>query len=153
VDQPQKDIDPATFGSTRIGPDGLDAEVVLDTKAEPNVFMKDYTIQGVSADGLPAGGTFSVMRPPELKRETMQPIADPGMQAKIMRAMEILGKKTVSDEDLRALALSGVFKDIPDTQKDGFPRTVSGPPQIKVGATTHQSGPAPPADTTPPPSK
>src|SRR5262249_28110951 len=99
-----EEVDPAMFGSTVIPPSGLDAELSIDTHADPRLIAKNYAIEGASGDGLPATGRVSVMRPPRFSRDTMAPIDDPALQAKIMLAMQILGKQTVTDEDLRELA-------------------------------------------------
>jgi hypothetical protein len=93
---------------------GVEVEVALDTRAEPEVFSLTYSLEGTSADGHPARGTFSVMRPPPRPtRENSQQVRDPVLLAKIKRARELLRQEFVTDEDLWRLEREGKFTDLP----------------------------------------
>lgn len=92
---------------------GVEVEVALDTRAEPEVFSLTYSLEGTSADGHPARGTFSVMRPPPRPtRENSQKVRDPVLLAKIKRARELLKQEFVTDEDLWRLEREGKFADL-----------------------------------------
>ena len=56
----------AVLGTTTIpaGHEGITTTVVLDTQAEPDTFAITYALTGTSAEGYPAAGSFSVMKPP-----------------------------------------------------------------------------------------
>lgn len=111
---PPEQVDPATLPVTEV-PEGRGVEVPvsLDTKAEPDVFSLTYALEGTSADGHPARGTFSVMRPPpQPTRENSNPVYDPVLVAKIKRARELLGQEFVTDEDLWRLEREGKLTDL-----------------------------------------
>ncbi len=89
---------------------GTEVEVVLDTKAEPHVFSITYALEGTLADGHPARGTFSVMRPPPRPtRENSTPVRDAVLRARIQKARELLRQEYVTDEDLLRLEREGRF--------------------------------------------
>lgn len=92
---------------------GVEVEVALDTRAEPEVFSLMYSLEGTSADGHPARGTFSLMRPPPRPtRENSHRVKDPALLARIKRARELLGQEFVTDEDLWRLEREGRFADL-----------------------------------------
>lgn len=106
--------DPASLPVEMIpaGP-GVEVKVTLDTKAEPDVVTLTYQLEGTSADGYPARGTFSVMRPPPRPtKESHIPVTDPRLKAKIQRARELLKQEFVTDEDLLRLEREGRFADL-----------------------------------------
>ncbi|WP_240359020.1 hypothetical protein [Pyxidicoccus trucidator] len=92
---------------------GVEVTVSLDTKAEPDVSVVTYALEGNTLDGHPARGTFSVMRPPpQPTKENSTPITDPLLMAKVKKARELLGQPFVTDEDLWRLEREGRFDDI-----------------------------------------
>jgi len=92
---------------------GVEVTVSLDTKAEPDVSIVTYVLEGNTLDGHPARGTFSVMRPPPTPtKENSTPITDPVLMAKVKKARELLGQPFVTDEDLWRLEREGRFKDL-----------------------------------------
>jgi hypothetical protein len=92
---------------------GTEVKVSFDTKAEPEVFAITYSLEGVSADGHPARGTFSVMRPPPRPtQENSTPVSDPVLLAKVKRARELLHQEYVTDEDIFRLEREGRFADL-----------------------------------------
>lgn len=92
---------------------GVEVAVALDTKAEPEVSMVTYSLEGNTLDGHPARGTFSVMRPPPVPtKENSTPITDPVLTAKVKKARELLGQPYVTDEDLWRLEREGRFDDL-----------------------------------------
>jgi hypothetical protein len=108
-------VDPSgLLGSSIIPPGkGLEFEVKLDTRQEPNAFSLEYALEGKDSEGLPVRGTFSVMRPPpKPTRENNNPVVDPLLKAKIIAARKILNRPYVTDEDLWALERQGKFAEI-----------------------------------------
>ncbi|MFP2904334.1 hypothetical protein ACLESD_04530 [Pyxidicoccus sp. 3LFB2] len=92
---------------------GVEVTVTLDTKAEPDVSVVTYALEGNTLDGHPARGTFSVMRPPpQPTKENSTPITDPVLMAKVKKARELLGQPFVTDEDLWRLEREGRFDDL-----------------------------------------
>jgi hypothetical protein len=111
---PPEQVDVASLPVSEV-PEGKGAEVkvTFDTKAEPEVFAITYALEGVSADGHPARGTFSIMRPPpKPTRENSNPVTDPVLLAKVKRARELLKQEFVTDEDLFRLEREGRFADL-----------------------------------------
>ncbi|HEY0093494.1 MAG TPA: hypothetical protein VGB96_04185, partial [Archangium sp.] len=108
---PPEQVDSASLPVSEV-PEGRGTEVKVsfDTKAEPEVFAITYALEGVSADGHPARGTFSVMRPPPRPtKENSTPITDPVLLAKVKRARELLQQEFVTDEDIFRLEREGKF--------------------------------------------
>jgi hypothetical protein len=90
---------------------GVEVTVSLDTKAEPDVSVITYALEGSTLDGHPARGTFSVMRPPpQPTKDNSRPITDPVLLAKVKKARELLGQPYVTDEDLWRLEREGRFE-------------------------------------------
>lgn len=111
---PPEQVDAATLPITEIpeGP-GAEVKVTFDTKAEHEVFAITYVLEGVSADGHPARGTFSIMRPPPRPtKENSTPVTDPTLLAKVKRARELLHQEFVTDEDIFRLDREGRFADL-----------------------------------------
>lgn len=89
---------------------GVEVSVSLDTKAEPDVSLITYVLEGTTVDGHPARGSFAVMRPPPRPtKENSTPVTDPVLLAKIKKARELLGQQFVTDEDLWRLEREGRF--------------------------------------------
>ncbi len=90
---------------------GLTIRTVLEVAQHPDVGFITYELRGTAAGGLRASGAFSIMRPPDgPTRDKHIPVGDPMMAAKIKRAMELLGKQTVTDEDIWELERQGKFE-------------------------------------------
>jgi hypothetical protein len=104
----------AVLGRTEIPPGrGLELELALDTRAEPDTVSRDYVLEGRSHDGHLVRGAFSVMKPPPLPtREKHGPIADPVLLAKVKMAREVLQREFVTDDDLEILEHAGRFRDL-----------------------------------------
>jgi hypothetical protein len=93
--------------------EGVTVSLSLDTREERDVFAVTYMIEGVTADGIPARGSFSLMRPPpKPTRETSAPVSDPVLLAKILRARELLHQEFVTDEDIWRLEREGKLADL-----------------------------------------
>jgi hypothetical protein len=115
----------ALFGGSVIGPGGVEARVELDTAG--GLFSHEYTLEGRAADGRPAMGAFSVLRPPDRPtKEKSTPVNDPLLKAKILRARELLKQAYVTDEDLIRLGARGAFDDLVQ-QAAGAPPTGQAP--------------------------
>jgi len=112
---PPEPLDPAAFlGATVLAASGLELAVALDTRARPDALADEYVVEGTSADGFPAIGAFTIMRPPDPPtRERSTAVLDPALKARILRARARLGRPYVTDEDLRRLELDGAFADLP----------------------------------------
>ena len=111
---PPEQVDVASLPVSEI-PEGKGTEVKVsvDTQAEPDVFALTYALEGLSADGHPARGTFSVMRPPpKPTKENSNPVTDPVLLAKIKRARELLQQEFVTDEDIFRLEREGKFANL-----------------------------------------
>jgi hypothetical protein len=111
---PPEQVDSTSLPVSEV-PEGQGTEVKLtfDTHAEPNVFSITYALEGVSTDGHPARGTFSIMRPPPRPtRDNSTPITDPVLLAKVKRAREVLHQEYVTDEDLFRLEREGRFANL-----------------------------------------
>ncbi|WP_437728237.1 hypothetical protein [Sorangium sp. So ce861] len=108
----------ASLGLAEIPPgQGVDVAVKLDTRDEPDVFTITYFLEGKTAEGHPARGTFSLMRPPPAPtRPSSIPVTEPVLLAKIKRAREILAQEFVTDEDIWRLEREGKMADL-----DGSP--------------------------------
>ncbi|MBI5482442.1 MAG: PKD domain-containing protein [Deltaproteobacteria bacterium] len=79
----------------------------------PHWISMDYFLEGVTVEGWPALGNFSVMMPPRAPTaERNIPETDPVKVAKILEAQRILGKELVTDEDLWRLEREGQFADL-----------------------------------------
>ena len=108
----------ALLGATVVpaGKDGITISAVLDTITDPGVFSMTYRLTGHSEDGHAVMGSFSVMRPPpHPTADNSEPVTAPMLKAKIVAAREILGKGTVTDEDLWELERQGRFADLTTT--------------------------------------
>jgi hypothetical protein len=147
-------IDPRrVLGANGIPPgkDGITATVVLDTVADPGVFSVTYRLAGRSREGLPAMGSFSVMRPPPRPTaENSQRVANPSLRANILAARSMLGKDVVTDEDIWQLERE---QRLPPLLSTGV-RAVDAPPRPPpyLGQPQVPSyGPPVPTSVTPPP--
>jgi hypothetical protein len=113
---------------------GMGVQVVLDTTKNPEIGFITYDIQGTTHDGRRAMGTFSIMRPPDAPtRDKNIPVTDGLLAAKILKAKELLGKATVTDEDLWELERQGQFMGLQPVpvkpQPDGPPSWLPRPPR------------------------
>lgn len=106
-----------------IPPFGVLVVAELDSAGRDQAFFSiDYFLEGVSLEGWPAHGNFSILRPPPKPTpESSRPVMSKYMEAKIRRAMELTGKDTVTDEDIWRLEKEGAMADL---REEDFP-----PPQ------------------------
>ncbi len=111
---PPEQVDPASLPVGEVPPgQGVEVKVAFDTRAEPDVFAITYALEGQSADGHPARGTFSVMRPPPRPtRDNSTAVLEPVLLAKIKRARELLHQEFVTDEDIFRLEREGRLQDL-----------------------------------------
>ena len=112
VPEPPKPVavDPARLLRALEIPPGVSLEQPMeyDFAADPAAYGAVYEIQGVTVAGMQARGEIAILRPPPRPtRENSVPVDDPAMAMKIRRAMEILGKQTVSQDDLFRLEREG----------------------------------------------
>jgi hypothetical protein len=88
--------------------------VTLNTEAEPELVAVTYRVDGITEDGLPARGSFSIMRPPGLPtKENSIPVRDPLLLAKVLKARELLHKPYVTQEELFRLEREGKLDGLP----------------------------------------
>jgi hypothetical protein len=109
-----READPADLlGTTTVPSSGVEATIRLDTKLNDNVGVVNYVITGEAADGTPAVLRFSIMRPPDAPtRESAVAVTDALLNAKILKARQVLKREFVTDEDLAALDEEGAFGDL-----------------------------------------
>jgi hypothetical protein len=90
----------------------LEIAATLDTRRDPRVVYETYAIEGISGDGRPAFGQFSIMVPPrhpDSPDKMDDAVVDRVLAAKIVRAQKMLGRRFVTDEDLFRLEREGAF--------------------------------------------
>lgn len=129
---PPEQVDETTLPVDVIpeGP-GAEVEVTLDTKAEPQTFALTYALEGSLADGHPARGTFSIMRPPPRPtKENSIPVKDALLLARIKKARELLRQEYVTDEDLLRLEREGRFAGL---KVEAPPPGAASPPSAPSG--------------------
>jgi hypothetical protein len=134
----------STLGSGEIPPGhGADVDIVLDTQSEPDVFTITYSLEGETAEGAPARGSFSLMRPPpKPTKESSTPVLDPGMVAKIQRARKLLGQEFVTDEDIWRLEREGKMDDL---KVEPSPAAAAPVAPVASSPVSRKSGGAPPS--------
>jgi hypothetical protein len=105
----EADLDPGVLDRREIGVgDSVHAELSFDTNRYPETLALVYRFEGTSADGKRAAGEFSVMKPPpKPTRENSVLVSDPERLRKIKMALSILGKDTVSQEEMWQLEREG----------------------------------------------
>lgn len=112
---PAEDVDPASIlGSTTI-PAGssISFTVGLGVRERPDVMFETYEVYGRTASGMPAAGSFAVMRPPpDPTPSSGEEVTSPAMVARIERAQQRLGKELVTQGDLMRLEQEGAFEDL-----------------------------------------
>jgi hypothetical protein len=98
----------SVVGASSVAPGrGIDVDLEIPS-SEGAVSMVTYTLSGEAADGTPASGTFSIMRPsPPPTRETADEVTDPALVAKILAARRALGKPYVTAEEMGRLEREG----------------------------------------------
>jgi len=88
--------------------ESIDVDLSFDTQRYSDTLALVYKFEGTSADGKPAMGEVPVMKPPpKPTRENSTPVRDPAVAAKIKKALRILGRDTVSQEDIWQLEREG----------------------------------------------
>ncbi|MDC0682264.1 hypothetical protein [Sorangium atrum] len=117
-------LEKASLSLVEIPPgQGVDVDVSLDTVREPDVFTITYILDGETAEGHAARGTFSLMKPPPAPtKESSTPVTEPVLLAKIKRARELLAQEFVTDEDIWRLEREGKMADL-----DGSPPPAPAP--------------------------
>ena len=107
------EIDVGTiFPQTHIPP-GKSWAITLEVPF-PNaeVYGKNFVVDGTTESGMAARGGFSVLRPPpKPTAENSTHISDPFLIGKIKKAMRLLHKDVVSQEDLWRLEREGRLLD------------------------------------------
>ncbi len=93
------------FSQTQIAP-GKSLDITLTVPfANPEVYGKNFIVDGTTESGMAARGGFSVLKPPpKPTAENSTPISDPVLIGKIKKAMRLLHKDVVSQEDLWRLS-------------------------------------------------
>jgi hypothetical protein len=93
---------------------GLEFELTIDTTREPDVTLRSYKLEGHSQEGLYVDTVISILPPPPVPTaENSVLIDDPAKKARVERALAMLGRQYVTDDELRDLEQQGVFKDLP----------------------------------------
>jgi hypothetical protein len=147
---PQRVVDPSSLLGTSVIPPGkgIEFEVKLDTRQEPDVFTLEHYLEGKDSEGLPVRGSFSVMRPPpKPTRENSNPVVDPLLKAKIIAARKLLNRPYVTDEDLWALERQGKFADLIARHQASKPESQ---PEDRRDLPAKAPGPPPPGPTAAP---
>lgn len=92
---------------------GIEVRLHYDTKPDPDIYMVQYELQGVTEDGLPVEGLIALMRPPDRPtRENSKLVNDPVLLAKIKLARQLLNQEFVTDGDLFRLEREGKFANL-----------------------------------------
>lgn len=124
-----EEVSPRVLGIGQIGA-GQTAEsqpIRIDFRQEPDVYSVEYYVEGVTDDGWPVSGNFAVMQPPRPPTpDHHDPVVDPVLKAKILRARDLLGKRYVTDEDIWRLEREGLMTDL---KVDPAPAQPEAPPQ------------------------
>jgi hypothetical protein len=85
-------------------------DVALDATRFPEVPAVVLVFHGEAEDGTPAEGEVTLMKPPPVPtRENSIPVRDPDKANRIRAAMRILGKQSVSLEDIAQLEREGLL--------------------------------------------
>jgi hypothetical protein len=136
------------LGQTDIPPGPGIETVVTELGGKPrDWFQVDYLFEGETVEGWPARGAFSVLMPsPTPTKDRHVPVTDETLLAKIRAARKILGKDTVSDEDIWRLEWEGKLDDV-------VPRDVSGKGPVRGPAAPPPQVDAAPAPEEPSPEK
>jgi hypothetical protein len=126
-----READPADLlGTSTVPSTGIEATIRLDTKLNDKVALVDYVITGEAGDGTPAVLRFSIMRPPDAPTaESAVAVSDALLNAKILKARQVLNKAFVTDEDLAALEQDGAFEGL-KTDRDFKPGAFGRPPDL-----------------------
>jgi hypothetical protein len=99
----------AALGAAVIPPGGgIEVPLAHAFAGEPDLRGLVYDIEGRSADGWPARGELALLRPPPAPTQAnSRPVTDPALEARIRAALRLLGKPTVSQEELSRLEREG----------------------------------------------
>jgi hypothetical protein len=124
----------SVLGTSTVPPAGIEPELVLDTHAWDRVFLRSYSLEGHTKEGLPVKGQFSIMRPPAppTREHNDGMITDPAAVQRIRRTQQILKKEYVNEDEIARMDKLGYFRDL-------------APPKPQ------SSSPPPPPQRTPPP--
>ena len=98
--------------------ESISAELSFDTSRYPRVLALVYRLEGHTVDGRRAFGEITVMKPPpKPTRENSVLVSSPEKVQRIRMALEILGRDTVSQEDLWQLEREGKLP--PEVERRG----------------------------------
>jgi len=146
------ELRPAQVLATNVIPPGSGVEAVatLDVDADRDVSFLTFELRGRSADGLPAWGQFSVMRPPALIRpDERRPIADARLKAKILATRALLKQDVVTQDDIDRLQREGAFEHLAeevamndDQPSPGAEQQGAAPAKLPRGSTMGRAHPA-----------
>jgi hypothetical protein len=109
------DVDPRQVLGTNVIPPGrgIETAAVLDTRAEPRTKRVTFDLHGKSADGIRAGGQYSVLRPSEPTAQEREVVTDPQVRAALVAARKKLGRDEVSLDDMVRLKREGALDNLP----------------------------------------
>lgn len=103
----------AVLTSAEVPAAGLDFELAIDARREPEVSFRSWRLEGQSAEGITVVTVISLMPPsPEPTADNHIAVDDVALKARIERALALLGKSTVTGEELAELERQGEFADL-----------------------------------------
>lgn len=145
------DVSAGSFlGRDTVGSDFIKVALSYDMKQNPGWLMRRYELEGIASDGTRVYGSFTLMAPSKLDRETSPKLEDPEMKERVIAAMKLTGKQQVSDEDLMRLEQEGKLP----PRKPYAERPNAKPPtsfvQPVVPAANPKAAPPAPATVAPP---
>ncbi len=146
---PQEAVDVSVssfLGRETVGREWITVAVSFDMKQNPSWIMRQYTFEGKTSAGERVYGSYTLMAPPKLDRETSEKVLDPEMKERIQTAMRLLNKKQVTDEDMLDLQRQGKLP-----WKDPTDRKPAVPPPGFVQPNTPAIAPPKPEPPAPPP--
>jgi hypothetical protein len=123
--------DPVKLLGQRDIPAGAAVEFVVSHsgRTKPDWSVIEYQLEGVTVEGWPARGSFSIMMPPpKPTQEKHDPVTEQQQQTKIRAAMRILGKQYVTDEDIWRLEREGRLDLSQGAAGQPLPGQTQGPP-------------------------
>ncbi len=89
---------------------GLETTLRIAADADPALLFVTYLLRGQAADGKPALGSLTIMRPTPIPTADQHvAVTDPQLVRKIEAARKILGKPFVTGEEIARLEREGAF--------------------------------------------
>ena len=104
------EVSPASvLGAAQVPPGrGVEIRLAHAFGDDPELRGIVWELEGIGADGTPARGELTLLRPPPRPTAAdSRPVTDPARQARIRAALRLLGKDTVSEEELWQLEREG----------------------------------------------